>query len=257
MIYSGRVHLEMGTSPDFMFLKKVMIGGHTYVVNSYSESVKNGYRGSGHGDYTVFEFDDEEWFTRNFLGIEKCPICGAKPYLVKRNGRKKLMCLNHTEKNHVVINTLCCGNHSTTSVKSAIKLWNKLCFNYKEYGVGLTDWVVEKDVDDKDRECLIVTQCTDDIFGGYRDTVCQIEHRDDADTEGNVARLIAQAPKLRNACDEAKVALGNIMTRISFGSLKPFFTDLEKREVLHALGKLEYALVGLSKENPNNEKGEF
>ena len=212
----------------------VQYEGDWYALNSLMYARQCGYRGVV--EYVRF-FKLDIW-EKPEDHVKRCPICGEIPILKKSHHRNQLVCLNaESEKDHYIINKI--GNHTSHSFSKALKIWNKRVIDYLTFGVGNTNWEAQKGLDEHGREFTFVGRHSADKFAAYSDEVCIVSDRDNSFEVDNVARLIKQAPKLRNACEEALNTL----------CMLKGVNGQEMRRRMHAIIKCKEALNGLLPDN--------
>lgn len=195
MIIVGELDERQMTDPVIGKMGVVLYEGHWYALNDQDEARARGYFGRGRETFFKVAHDGR---------VKRCPICGEYPVLKKRNGRKQFLCLNdESEKSHIEINEV--GNHNATSVAKAVRIWNKRCDEIERFGVGFTDWRIQKTVDDANgKEYLSIVQTSADRYSAGSDIVCDVAEHDIEGRRMNVAELICRAPRMRKSCDSAK-----------------------------------------------------
>lgn len=212
MIYVGRLTLEQAQNRS---VEMVRYEGDTYGLNDYESARLTGYWGyCGCGRNVFFKLPKDWGKGDGFkVQVEPCPICGNMPVLKKRNGRKRLLCLEESsEKDHYLINF--CGNGGCTSVRKAIARWNKRCFEISHYGVGFTDWRIQH-FEEGIKEVMSVVQTSADRYSGGDDIVCDVCPTDVPEQRQRIAELICRAPGMRNAGDAVRSEIKKCIAIIS------------------------------------------
>lgn len=209
MVYVGRLSLDQASDKN---IEKVRYEGELYGLNDHETAKLEGYCGSGR--HVFFKLPKDCGKGDGFkVHVEPCPICGNMPVLKKRNGRKRLLCLDESSgKSHDLINSF--GNGGCTSVKRAIERWNKRCFEISHYGIGFPDWRIEH-FEEGIKEVMSVVQSSADRYSNGDDIVCDVCPTDEPEQRQRIAELICRAPGLRNAGDFTRSEIKKCIDSIS------------------------------------------
>lgn len=257
MVYVGRLTLEQASDNG---IEMVRYGGETYGLNDHETAKLTGYCSRGRN---VFFKLPKDWGKGDGfkVQVEPCPICGNMPVLKKRNGRKRLLCLDESSgKDHYLINF--CGNGGCTSVKKAIARWNKRCFEISHYGVGFTDWRIQH-FEEGIKEVMSVVQTSADRYSGGDDIVCDVCPTDEPEQRQRVAELICRAPGMRRAGDAVRSEIKRCIDSLSHecegydGKLRYVQLEVYKlTSIIRALKRCDKRLVeAIEGELPKEHEG--